>query len=254
MFGEYFYNSTIRNITAAFGSLFNEIYVARKKSDGTLTSQTRVPIAYGPRQKFLERIEKRSNLEDEKVAIKLPRMSFKADAPVFDQERVKAKNFYNIFEHDDKVYKLWNPTPYILPFELSIYTENKNEMLQIVEQIIPYFAPSLGMTIKSVNGINTIKDTVSVVLRSISDEDSFEGTFEERRIQIYTLAFDVKFYLYRAITTEENEIKTIKNVIVNLRNKDDEGLIQKTTTSVNPQSAERDDTYIIEVTDDFGFE
>lgn len=75
MFGSHFYHATVRKSVAVFGTLFNNILVARKKGDGSIINQVKVPLAYGPKQKFLSRIDSDSG-QDASVAIKLPRMSF----------------------------------------------------------------------------------------------------------------------------------------------------------------------------------
>ena len=75
MFGSHFYHATVRKSVAVFGTLFNNILVARKKGDGSIINQVKVPLAYGPKQKFLSRIDSDTG-QDASVAIKLPRMSF----------------------------------------------------------------------------------------------------------------------------------------------------------------------------------
>ena len=75
MLGTYFYNETIRKAIVAFGALFNDIYIVRKDAAGVVVQQLKVPLAYGPKQKFIIRLEADPNL-DQKVAIKLPRIAF----------------------------------------------------------------------------------------------------------------------------------------------------------------------------------
>ena len=75
MFGSHFYHATVRKSVAVFGTMFNNIMVARKKGDGSLINQQKVPLAYGPKQKFLSRLDSETG-QDASVAMKLPRMSF----------------------------------------------------------------------------------------------------------------------------------------------------------------------------------
>ena len=53
---EYFYNEILRKTIISFGILFNGITI---KQDG---STVKVPLAYGPTQKFLARLEQAPNL------------------------------------------------------------------------------------------------------------------------------------------------------------------------------------------------
>ena len=83
-----------------------------------------------------------------------------------------------------------------------------NEALQIVEQILPYFQPEYTVTMKMVDSIPDNRD-VPVVLNGVSFEDSYEGSFEDRRVIEYTLDFQMKTYFFGPVYTG----KIIKNVI-----------------------------------------
>ena len=75
MFGDHFYHATMRKSVAVFGTLFNNLRVIRKAADGSVLNQVRVPLAYGPKQKFLARLDQETGF-DAPMAIKLPRMAF----------------------------------------------------------------------------------------------------------------------------------------------------------------------------------
>ena len=53
MLGQQFYHETIRKIIVSFGTIFNNIQVVKKNSSGNITQSMKVPLAYGPKQKFL---------------------------------------------------------------------------------------------------------------------------------------------------------------------------------------------------------
>ena len=57
MFGSHFYHATMRKSVAVFGTLFNNISVIRHDGSGNILNQIKVPLAYGPKQKFLARID-----------------------------------------------------------------------------------------------------------------------------------------------------------------------------------------------------
>ena len=75
MLGTYFYHQNIRKTIIAVGNLFNNITVKSNDADGDTFSQIRVPLSYGPTQKFLARLEQQADL-NKPVAITLPRISF----------------------------------------------------------------------------------------------------------------------------------------------------------------------------------
>jgi len=64
MLGDHFYHQRIRKAVAVFGSLFNNIRVVRKASDGSTLSQVKVPLSYAPKRDFLARIDAMNNGED----------------------------------------------------------------------------------------------------------------------------------------------------------------------------------------------
>ena len=70
---EYFYHEIMRRTIISFGSIFNNISINHTNSDDSVVSTTKVPLAYGPTQKFLARLEQVPDL-NRPVQITLPRM------------------------------------------------------------------------------------------------------------------------------------------------------------------------------------
>ena len=52
---EYFYNEILRRTIISFGTLFNDISIKKTDSGDDVFSVVKVPLAYGPTQKFLDR-------------------------------------------------------------------------------------------------------------------------------------------------------------------------------------------------------
>ena len=86
MLGNYFYHEIIRKTVIAFGTLFNDIHVRHDDGAGNVISEIKVPIAYGPRQKFLARITQQAEL-NKATQITLPRMSFEITNISYDSTR-----------------------------------------------------------------------------------------------------------------------------------------------------------------------
>lgn len=200
MLGTYSYNEIIRKTIIAFGTLFNEIYIKHEEQDATDYSFIKVPIAYGPIQKFLARIEQKPDLR-KRVAMTLPRMSFEMTSMKYDSSRkVSAMQTFKAIKTDDRTeqVKVFMPVPYNIGFQLSIMTKLNDDMLQIVEQILPTFQPNFTLTINLISSIGEKKD-VPVVLEGIGMEDNYEGDYTERRALVYTLNFTAKTYLFGPI-------------------------------------------------------
>jgi len=214
MFGTYFYHETIKRAISIFGTMFNNISIKKIKADGTVLAENKVPISYGPKQKFLQRLAEEANLSDgNRTAISLPRMAFQLNGFEYDGSRQQNKllrHTKTTLESSDSTKRgyQYQPAPYNLNFSLSILAKNANDALQIVEQIIPYFQPEYTVTMKMIDDMSDNRD-VPIILNSISMEDTFEGSFEERRVIEYTLEFTMKLYFFGPVYTGN----VIKNVI-----------------------------------------
>ena len=208
---EYFYNEILRSCIIGFGSLFNDIEVHHTNDNGT-QSVIQVPIAYGPTQKFLARMQQEANL-NRPVQMTLPRMSFEFTSLQYDPTRKTTKNqsFLTTTPDGSQVKRTYAPVPYNMGFTLSIYTKLNDDMLQVIEQILPYFQPHYNLSIKFLGNLNEIRD-IPVNLDSINMDDDYEGNFETRRALIYTLTFTLKTYLYGPVTDVSGDI--IKKVTI----------------------------------------
>jgi len=198
MLGTYFYHEIIRKTVVSFGTLFNQIYIKHKNDSDQTISEIRVPLAYGPRQKFLARIEQQSEL-NKPIQITLPRMSFEMNSIQYDASRkTTVTQTFKAVDNQNRAKKVFMPVPYNLGFELNILSKLNDDALQIIEQILPFFQPAFNITVDLVDSIGEKRD-LAVVLDSISFQDDYEGDFSTRRALIYTLQFSVKTYLFGPI-------------------------------------------------------
>ena len=103
MFGQYFYNESMRKMTVAFGQLFNNIVVKRKDSNGNITQSIKVPLAYAPKEKFLVRLDQQPSLDDREFAITLPRMGFEITGINYDSSRklTRVQKFKHVKSGED---------------------------------------------------------------------------------------------------------------------------------------------------------
>jgi hypothetical protein len=190
MFGGHFYHAILRKSVAVFGTLFNDINIVRKTSGGEGTI-TKVPLAYGPKQKFLSRIDEQSNLNDNKLAIKLPRMSFEITSLDYDTETVGNKFNQITVQIGEDTRDSVNYVPYNIGMQLNVMVKNQDEGLQILEQILPTFTPTYSVTANMIDNLDHKVD-IPVTLNSVSIQDDYEGDFESRRVLVYTLDFTMK--------------------------------------------------------------
>ena len=194
MLGTYFYHEIIRKTVISFGTLFNDVHIRHQDAAGKDISEMKVPVSYGPRQKFLARIQQQPDL-NKATQISLPRMSFEVNNITYDPSRKTGVTQTFKVKDGKQVKKVFMPVPYNLGFELNILTKLQDDSLQILEQVLPFFQPGFTLTIDLVNSIGEKRD-VPMVLDSINFTDDYEGNFETRRALIYTLNFTAKTFMF----------------------------------------------------------
>lgn len=201
MFGHSFYHGTLRRYVIMFGNLFNEIQINRFDSLGNKTQTVHVPIAYGPKQRFIERA-----LVDptgfKTVSITLPTIGFAMNSMTYAPQRkigsgLKYKNSFNTTTKNFS--SVYSPIPYDFSFSLFIMTRNSEDGIQIIEQILPFFTPDFTVTMKVLPEMGITLD-VPIELTTISSDDTYEGDFETKRVLTWDLDFIVKGYLFGPVT------------------------------------------------------
>ena len=262
MLGNYFYHQIIRKTVIAFGTLFNDIHVRHDDGAGNVISDIKVPIAYGPRQKFLARITQQAELK-KATQITLPRMSFEITNISYDSTRKAGitQTFKALDSEDgDKMKKVFMPVPYNLGFDLNILVKQQDDGLQILEQILPFFQPGFNISIDLVKSIGEKRD-IPMVLQNISQQDDYEGDFATRRALIYTLSFTAKTFFFNHIAqTPEGLIKKVQLDYYSDSNTRTASRVQRYTVVPKAKKDYNEDNVIdtaddllIEPGDDFGF-
>jgi hypothetical protein len=209
-----FYNSLFKKYVVIFGTLFNNIKIERVNDAGVLEQTFKVPIAYGPREKFLARVEDNPDATA-MTAIRLPRMSFEITSIGYDPSRKlqtinklssrKELNGRNTYK------KVYNPVPYNLGFRLDIMVKTMEDGLRIVEQILPYFTPEWTVSARLLADYDNVTD-IPIVLDNVEIDDSYASDFTIRRVLTFSLTFTMKCYFFGPVT----ESKLIKIVDVRL--------------------------------------
>jgi len=238
MLGTYSYHQIFRKTVVAFGTLFNNIEV--HKDDEVM----KVPLAYGPKQKFLARLDATPDPTNVRAQITLPRISFEINGITYDPSRkVSPTQKIKIAKDNTDNKNVFMPVPYNVGFELAIISKTQEDGLEILEQILPYFQPHYNLPIKLLEEMNETKD-VPVVLNSVDYEDDYEGDFSTRRAIIYTLGFTAKTYLYGPVS----DAKVIKKAIADI--------YAETNTTSAPRNVRYTvvpDPITADADDDFGF-
>jgi len=247
MFGNHFYHATMRKSVAVFGTLFNNITVIRQDGSGNVLNQIKVPLAYGPKQKFLARIDQ---VNQESMAIKLPRMAFEITSISMDLNQKLAKRNTIVEATDDPTEKrvIKQIAAYNIGMSLNIMAKNQDDGLQILEQILPYFQPEYTVSISPIDGYD-FKQDVPIVLSSVSISDDYEGDLTSRRVLVYTLEFEMKMKFFGP-TSDQGVIREVKidfDAVPSGIN-----TFENMVFTIDPNTAQEDDAYTVNVAIDDG--
>jgi hypothetical protein len=247
MFKDAQYHELIRKTVVAFGTLFNDMYVYRKNSTGKVIQKMKVPLAYGPKQKFIVRLDQdstRTAADTKTTAMTLPRIGFEMTTLQYDPGRKlnRIQKFKKVKGADAKSLKqAYMPVPYNVGFSLFTMAKNSEDALQIVEQILPMFQPDYTVALNVMPTLEVVRD-VPIVLNDVNYEDSYDGAFTERRVIMYTLSFTAKMYLYGPVTSQ----KIIKSVQVDQYTDTDTTVAkreQRYKVTPSPTTADADDNF-----------
>lgn len=219
MFGQTWSHNTIRKYIILFGTLFDNLYINRENSTGATVQTLKIPLSYGPKDKFLARINMDVGRDDtalnQPIATVLPRMAFEMVTMSYapDRKMNTINKIHKAYTADNnQIQYQYSPVPYDFTFQLYIMVKNAEDGTKIIEQILPYFTPEWTATVNLMPDINGKYD-VPIIFNDISTEDTYEGEFTQRRALIHTLTFTVKGYLFGP--TRRSEI--IKDIDVNIR-------------------------------------
>lgn len=211
MFG-HFYNNSVRKLVVGFGTLFNEIDVKRYNADDTVKESLRVPLGYGPKEKFLVRLRQPSSIDDDvKVRMTAPRLGFELTGFAYDPSRKRNTLSKRITtgasDGVSSVRKNFAEVPYTFDFSLSVFVRHMDDGLQIIEQILPYFTPEFTVTL-NLNALAQ-KIDVPIVLTSVTNTAEYDGGFDSGRLINFDLNFTAKSYVYGPIKDSKIITQTI---------------------------------------------
>ena len=241
MLGNHFYHSIVRKTVSVFGTLFNDVKLIRRSGANGVDSMVKVPISYGPKQKFLARLDQQQELDETtKVALKLPRMSFEMTGLSYDSTTKQSMfNKLNVNSNTGTTQAVVSTSvPYNIDMQLNIVVKNFDDGLQIVEQILPNFQPTYNVSVKYLEGIDNSFD-VPITLQNVSFVDDYEGDYESRRYIVFTLDFLMKVRFFGGVDSRS----IIRQVYTNFVNEESSELIEMIQVQTNPTEARKDDNW-----------
>lgn len=216
---QHFYHKTIHLYTGVFGTVFDGIKIQRSSG-----KEIRVPISYAGQQKQNTRLDQNENPNASRYKMRLPRLSYHLTNWQKDDTRIT--NRMHVLQEQgvdrtaaNQVNSQINRVPYNFEFELRAKAKHMDDLLQITEQILPYFNPSLQIVVDDNPDLNS-STSIALRLDGTGLEDQFEGAFDEGRVLEATFNFTLEGYLYGP-TSPSGIIKTVHINYYDLLNPDD---------------------------------
>lgn len=236
IFGHDFYHGTLRKYIVMFGNIFNEMQVERYDANGTKIQTLNVPIAYGPKAKYIARLTSDPDLNRE-ISITLPRLAFEMNGINYAPQR-KLNSAGKIRKGVDTggtdFASVYSPVPYDISFTLSIMAKYAEDGIQLIEKIVPFFTPDYTVTVKALTDVSLNLD-VPIELLTITNNDSYEGDFDVRRVITWDLNFNVKAYLFGPVQKTKYITDATINLFDDSYSTTDPALISTTTVEGNSE-------------------
>lgn len=210
MLHHYYHNLTEKYV-AAFGSLFNDITLVRYGENNVEIKRSKVPLMYGPKEKYLARIHGDPDI-NQRVQGTFPMMSYALMGLQYNPSRklnsmIKRPKANNVTGLADNVYM---GVPYDINFQLSILSRNKEDAWQIMEQILPIFNPNYTFSQILIPEVGFIDD-IPVTLESVDQAIDFESDFDEIMMTEITMTFNMQVNYYGPV----NRTNIIRRVFAN---------------------------------------
>ena len=212
----YFYSSSIRRLLVAFMTTFSDIHVRRYDDSGLKTEghykDILVPIKFGPMSKYFQR--RTEDASGQRYYGQLPTMAVTFSAFSYDADRSTSskvrRHLLDPRQYRSPVNFLTDmmPTPWNIDFTLDIKTESFQDFCQIVEQIVPWFNPSVYIRVKEFETVNLERD-IQVTLNGLNTEITEEIEEDGKRYVSGSLAFTAAAWMYKPIALADNMIKVI---------------------------------------------
>jgi hypothetical protein len=209
---DYFYNHNLRKLVVGFGSLFSNIQIAHIDPDTNVSTNIRVPIHYAPQEKFIQRLLQPSSITPgTRVEIQVPIISFIMNSVTSDPGR-RLPRIASATNCNGK--SVNSQIPVNVSFNLFAYTRHTDDMLQIVEQIMPYFVPDHIISMNMNDAESSVNIPITMVSNNLSER--YEGDLASRRLNIATFQFVAKSWIFGEVkaTTTIDTINTAGTNII----------------------------------------
>jgi hypothetical protein len=204
---QFFYDEQIRRFLLQFTRIFSNFEVEYGREEDGSFALYRVPVRYGDASRQAQTVLQQNSANSMPAT---PLMTFYVTGLNYARDRIQEPNFVEkrnvrqrVWDEDTQTYDTTQanaftierlmPVPYNLEVQLDIWTSNTNQKLQLLEQILTLFNPSL-----EIQGTDNFLDWTSLSVVNLertnwSSRNIPMGT--EDPIDISSLAFSMPIWI-----------------------------------------------------------
>ena len=216
-----FYNGTIEKITGLVGLLFSHIkYVSGRDESGNYLWKD-VHLKYG--QNFKTRKDLYDYiLAEEKISRQLPILCFYLSQMSYNNDIARLSNKTTICNGIE----VGTPVPYKFIYQFDLLARTNEAGYSIMEQILPYFTPSLVLRQKDLKGVDIASD---IIITLSSPTNNTSDSIQQNKLFAFQSSYtlEVKANLYRPVNTDPSGI--IEEIIINNKDMTTEKLLEQIT-------------------------
>lgn len=216
-------NITRKVLTGLMDWLTRHVYIQRLDETGAVYRYIQVPVHYAHRERWMgilkavhQKHEFNPNSQG-RIDLNriLPRISLNIIAMTYETEKHLSK-FQQLRQtqagSDGVLGKIPTPVPYSLELEVTSIAKTLDDNYQIMEQLLPYFVPSLSLDMNLLDGF--APKSITFALSNVQPEGNEEIGIDEERLFTTTYTMGVKLE-YPYIKTPFSS-GTIREIILGL--------------------------------------
>ena len=205
------YNREIRNYTAQFIDLFNDIVIDRRDKNGVVQKTITVPCNYGGRRRILKSLQNRDgNVELPLITVNMTNIKRDSSRSAGINDNLLLEDGTGTEDISDRT-----PAPVDISYEVDILTKFQEDLDQIISNFIPFFLPNVYVI--SPNPYNSASPLKINVIWDGNfninlDEEVTKDTDE--RISA-TTSFTLKGWIFPGMGVASTTKKSIKRINFN---------------------------------------
>ena len=228
---QFHYDAQIRRFLLQFTRMFSHYQVEYGKGADGLPTYLTVPIRYGDASRQVQHIIQNNS---QSSILNVPMMSFHISGLAYARDRVQEPQFVGKVQVRQREYNTSTqtyepsqgnaftveramPVPYDLNISLDIWTSNTQQKLQIMEQILPLFNPSL-----EIQSTDNYLDWTSLSVVELNDTNWSSRTVPigtDDPIDVATLQFTIPIWI--SLPARVTKMGVIHKIISSVFDDDD---------------------------------